>query len=37
LFTGIVQKSKLEKWKRKATEQELRDHELPEAALQMLA
>lgn len=37
LFTGIVQKSKLEKRRRKTTEQELMDHDLPEAVLQILA
>jgi hypothetical protein len=36
LFVGVVQKSKLEKRKRKTTEQELMEHDLPEAVLQML-
>jgi hypothetical protein len=37
LFEDVVQKSKLEKRKRKTTEQELMEHDLPEAVLQMLA
>ena len=36
LFTDIVGRSKLEKRKRKTTEQVLMDHDLPEAVLQML-
>ena len=36
LFSDVIQKSKLEKRKRKTTEQKMMDHDLPEAVLQML-
>lgn len=36
LFSGVVQKSKLEMRKRKTTEQVLMDHDVPDAVLQML-
>jgi hypothetical protein len=37
LFIDILRKSKLEKRKRKTTEQALMEHDLPDAVLQMLA